>query len=93
MDLCHKLATKKKGQGKCKQYDCAINTFWSDRTISSFNPFRKHKAQHITELGVSYSYLSANPSKKEKLLVISIGLITGQILNVDYGWFAIIVHF
>jgi hypothetical protein len=28
--------------------------------------------------------------RKEKLLVISVGLITAQILNVDYGWFAII---
>jgi len=28
--------------------------------------------------------------RKEKLLVISVGLVTAQILNVDYGWFAII---
>lgn len=28
--------------------------------------------------------------RKEKLLVISVGLIAAQILNIDYGWFAII---
>jgi hypothetical protein len=28
--------------------------------------------------------------RKEKLLVMSVGLIAAQILNVDYGWFAVI---
>jgi TraX protein. len=52
--------------------------------------FSSLKLNILLSLAISTITFQQIQIRKEKLLVISVGLVTAQILNVDYGWFAII---
>jgi hypothetical protein len=81
---------KKKDRGSANSMIVRLILFGAIAQFPHLILFGNIKLNILLSLALATVTFQQIQVRKEKLLVISIGLITGQILNVDYGWFAII---
>jgi len=81
---------KKKDGGSVNSMIVRLILFGAIAQIPSLILFSSLRLNILLSFGLTAITFQQIQVRKEKLLVISVGLITAQILNVDYGWFAII---
>jgi hypothetical protein len=81
---------KKKNGGNANKMIIRLLLFGALAQIPSLILFSSLKLNILLSVGLTAITFQQIQMRKEKLLVMGIGITIAQILNVDYGWFAII---
>ena len=81
---------RKENGGSANKMIVRLLLFGAIAQIPSLILFSSLRLNILFSFGLTAITFQQIQVRKEKLLVISIGLIATQFLNVDYGWFAII---
>lgn len=81
---------RKENGGSANKMITRLLLFGAIAQIPSLILFSSLRLNILLSFGLTAITFQQIQRRKEKLLVISVGLITAQILNIDYGWFAII---
>jgi hypothetical protein len=81
---------RKENGGSANKMIVRLLLFGAIAQIPSLILFSSLKLNILFSFGLTAITFQQIQVRKEKLLVISVGLITAQIVNIDYGWFAII---